>query len=806
MSPRFTFLCIILLAAPVSFSQEVDLTITEPAGVVRRRWPVTSGIPFAQGELRRHAHVALFNSAGVELPLQTEVLSRWPDRSIRWLLLDFQIDLAANQTKELALVYGSDGRRSDVPDPIRLNTRHDSPYFYTGPLRIQLSPNSFRLLDAVWLDRNGDGEFTEDERVTDGSAAGIVLVGPNGKRFRADLSHANMTMEQLGPMRACVRIDGDHRAEDDTTLFRYVVRMHIYRGQPFVKFEYTFINDDQQSLMSSINAVDLVCRIRASNDGKMVLNAEQTDSGLLYQVDDQFFEVNGQRSDGQAPGWAAVGSERGGMAIGVRQFWQNWPKSLEVAPGELRIGICPDFEAGSHYDGHELIAEAKHYYYLRDGVYTFKIGLARTHEMWANFFSGEPSVDDLSDFYQAVEQPLLAQFRPEYVCATGVVGEAPPADPKKYHGYDAWLDRAFAKHLHDQVRVRENGMLNFGDWWDETKFGGGWGNQEYDTSHIFFTQYLRTGDRGYFDRASQGAWHLMDVDTLHAANTHIRQQEHQWMAQPGQIWTHSVGHTGGYYDGASLEAAIWYQRGYLHDFGHVWIGGLCDWYTLTGNRRALDVLRLISNRVASECPTQYSDHIRDVGWPLNLMVTAYELTGDDKYLAAADRQWQMLKENLDPERGWIVMLAYGHCTMKSESERCRGQNSYMLALVLSALARYQQINDDPEVLQSLSVGLDQMIRECWDEEAGSFYPNSCVHQRDRPPAAYAPTTLLSSLAFAHEISRTGNKEHQRIFRKAFQTSVAGSLQLLDSGNVQSQAGYGSRAFHFTSYGLKALED
>ena len=52
--------------------------------------------------------------------------------------------------------------------------------------------------------------------------------------------------------------------------------------------------------------------------------------------------------------------------IGVRQFWQNWPKSLEVAPGELRIGICPDFEAGSHYDGHELIAEAKHYYYLRD--------------------------------------------------------------------------------------------------------------------------------------------------------------------------------------------------------------------------------------------------------------------------------------------------------------------------------------------------------------------------------------------------------------------------------------------------------
>ena len=152
------------------------------------------------------------------------------------------------------------------------------------------------------------------------------------------------------------------------------------------------------------------------------------------------------------------------------------------------------------------------------------------------------------------------------------------------------------------------------------------------------------------------------------------------------------------------------------------------------------------------------------------------------------------------------MLAYGHCTAKGESERCHGQNSYMLALMLSALARYQQITGDPEVLTGLSAGLDQMIRECWHEAAGSFYPTSCVHTRDKPPRAYAPTTLLSSLAFAHEIRLTGNQEHRRIYRKAFQNSVEGLRELLEAGDVQAQAGYASRAFHFTPYGLRALEE
>jgi len=175
------------------------------------------------------------------------------------------------------------------------------------------------------------------------------------------------------------------------------------------------------------------------------------------------------------------------------------------------------------------------------------------------------------------------------------------------------------------------------------------------------------------------------VDVLHAVNPHIRGLDHHGQPQPGHIWTHSVGHTGGYYEGAALEAPIWFQRGMLHDSGHVWIGGLCDHYLLTGNRRALDVARMVADRFASEHVDVYSNHIRDMGWPLNLLITAWETTGEDRYLAAARRQWQKHREHMDEERGWEVMLAYGHCGEKSTGGRCRGQVSYLLALTLSAL-------------------------------------------------------------------------------------------------------------------------
>ena len=790
---------------------EINVSVSEPTGIARAHWPITSGVPLARGELSDPGNVSLISPSGDSIPVQTEALSRWPDGSIRWLLLDFQADFKPGERANFRLRSGESQRSARTDGPVRVEAG-EQVQLETGPLRIRLSGGSFRLLDAVWLDRNNNGRFEDDERMTSAENAGIVLRTPDGRQFRADLSRATMRVEQSGPLRACVRISGSH-ASSDGQLFRYIVRLHAFAGQPFVKLCYTFLNDHPVDLMSNIDSLDLVFATGTGSetDSKLILDGRPSEAATLFQVDDRSYEVHGKPAGRHATGWAAIGSSRGGLAVGVRDFWQNWPKSLTVGD-ELRVGICPQFEAG-RYDGKPIREESQLYYYLRGGRYSFKVGVSRTHELWATFFDGPPDAQRLSDFYQAAEQPLLAQTSPQYVYKTRAAGRIAPAKKQSgYARYDFWLDQLFKQHLADVKQIREYGMLNYGDWynpkWDS------WGNLEYDTARCFFTQYLRTGDRRYFDRAEQAARHSLDVDVVHAVNDKLHEFPGSAKMRPGHVWLHQVGHTGGYYgrydgekyhDEAPLIMKGPYQVG-LYNWGHQWIGGVFDYYLLTGDRRALEVATMTADTIAADCPTHYSDHIRDLGWPLNLVIAAYEATGDKKYLDAAGRQWKLMQKHYDPENGFVVLMAYGHCNEASVAKRCRGQNAYMFGLTLSGLARYHRLTQDPEVLEGLTAGVEQMVRTCWSEKHKSFYLTSCTHFGDRPPPALSSATALSSEAFAYESEVTGNVNHRRILREALATMVPAGIESVAKGEQFGQTGYSSMMIHFTPHALWAIDD
>ena len=742
---------------------EVRLSVDEPTGVGRQGWPVTSGVPLARGALGDERSAALDGEDGREIPLQATALSRWPDGSIRWLLLDFSCDLKASQKKNFVLHYGPQTRRAAVPDPVTVSQENGEAVVTTGPLRMRLSPQAFRLLDGVWLDANGDGKFSDAERVTTSAGAGILLTTPDGQQFRADQADAQLSVEESGPLRASVRVDGRHQSSHGT-MFRYVVRLQFFRGRPFVRVDYTFINDSPDALMAQIKSIELAFAVAKGRGTETILDGRERTGGQLLQVDDTRYELNGKPAGRRGQGWAAVAGNGTGLAVGVREFWQNWPKGIDVTADRIRVGICPALP-GKLYDAKPLNEECKLYYYLRNGRYSFKVGVARTHELWATFFAGKPDFDRLSSFFRATEKPLLAQCRPEYVAACGAVGTLTPSGSKNAREYDALAEGFFEEHLAERDRVREYGLLNYGDWYDTA--WDAWGNLEYDTARIWFQQYLRTGDRRYFDRAEQAARHFIDVDVMHAVNPQVQAYPGSAGMRPGQIWAHSVGHTGGYYgsyqDGkyaglAPLKLTGAYQLG-LYNFGHVWVGGAFDYYLLTGERRARDVAVQVSDTMADLCPTRYTDHIRNIGWPMHLLLNAYEATADKKYLAAAGKEWEVLKKHLDPKAGWVVLLPYGYCPVLAEAGRCRGNNMYMLGFTLTALARYHRVTGDPEVLKALTIGLNQMVREGWSERDSAFYLTSCRHSRNSPPLSFNTPAFHSSEAFAYEAALTGNKEH-----------------------------------------------
>src|SRR5262249_49442344 len=210
---------------------------------------------------------------------------------------------------------------------------------------------------------------------------------------------AKLTIEDSGPLRASVRIEGVHGSARGT-MFRYVVRVHAFRGQGFLRFHYTFINDHQDTLMARAAGTDLAVPHAQKASRQIVLDGKVRAAGRLFQVDEGRYDLDGKRAGRHGPGWAAVGNDHLGLAVGVREWWQNWPKDIEASAGRLRIGICPRFPKVL-YDGRPLREECRLTYYLRDGVYSFKAGVARTHELWATFFAGKPAPGRLSDFFLA---------------------------------------------------------------------------------------------------------------------------------------------------------------------------------------------------------------------------------------------------------------------------------------------------------------------------------------------------------------------------------------------------------------------
>ncbi|NQT38791.1 MAG: hypothetical protein HQ581_14950, partial [Planctomycetes bacterium] len=278
--------------SPAAPAGEVPLTVEEPSGVARTQWPVTSGIPFARGALLDDRATALFDAAGNEIPVQTEPLARWPDGSVRWLLLDFQLDLAANEKKSVTLRYGSAVRRAAIEKPIRVTRQPDGKVtIEPGPVRLEYDPKRFFPQGEAWLTAGTNGRQA-DRRLTINCGADGVILQDGEKRSYFPAAHpAEVTIEQSGPVRACIRVEGWHNSPSaetgDSKMFRYVARIHAWRGQPWIRVFYTFINDRQDSLMTNVRKLELRFWVRGVGGlDDNLLGGQSVREGRLFQVDE----------------------------------------------------------------------------------------------------------------------------------------------------------------------------------------------------------------------------------------------------------------------------------------------------------------------------------------------------------------------------------------------------------------------------------------------------------------------------------------------------------------------------------------
>ena len=715
----------------------VALVVANAAPVERSSWPVTCGIPFPQGALTVPDYTRILNPAGEETALQTAVLAEWPDGSVKWLLVDFQADVAAGSSAEYRLEYGHAVVRSQdlARTPLQITENGSEVTVQSGPLKLLLDPHAPCFPARVWIDTNGDGRFSAAEEITDPQSPGdMELVSGDGTSYRTGGAPCTVEVEERGPLRSVIKVTGRHRAADGSALFRYVTRIHAYAGHDFVRILHTWENDRVAQNFTTVRSLMLRTPLRLPAAATTLLGAE----GEVYRSDGEptleQLDVDGytvaegsavRPSGGRAQGTVDLSDGRRGLTVAVREFWENYPKSLGVEGTSLVVGLCPPLPADG-YDCEEEL-EDKLYYYLQGGAYQFKQGVSRTHELIYRFHAGgAPSSGP------HLQEPLRARAPAAWYCASKAFGDVAVADPNKHPHYEHFAANSLTSYLETREQGKEYGMLNFGDWYHVQK----WGNIEYDTPHVFFLHYIRGGDSRFLEVGEQALRHYLDVDTCHHHHDH---------GFVDRVYAHCIGHVGDYYP-------YYYRKGGAQgvvevEVDHTWVQGLLDYHFLSGDRRALEVATRIGDKYDQLHTVNFDFcNCRRPGWHLILTMALFQATGDHFYLNAATLIIERVRER-HTDNGWPHQLLLGHCECLP---RCSGNADFMVAVLLSGLKRYHQATGDESVADLIVSAAEYLIREHWVAEHNAFRYTCC------PKSSISATRnslILEGPAYAYRLSR-----------------------------------------------------
>ena len=186
-----------------------------------------------EGTLKIHIELAVYSSDGKPALSQFRSALNWPDGSARWLAVVFE---ATAGPGEYVL------RKGETPQaPDLVNEKAGRIVVSTGALTLGISSSGTGWMEMLTAPApNG----TTPAVVKGPSSGDLVLTRHDGKEFRASLdgSTRSVVVEERGPVRACVRIEGQCRAQDGEGLFRYLVRCTAFRERSEVHLGVTWIN------------------------------------------------------------------------------------------------------------------------------------------------------------------------------------------------------------------------------------------------------------------------------------------------------------------------------------------------------------------------------------------------------------------------------------------------------------------------------------------------------------------------------------------------------------------------------------
>jgi hypothetical protein len=606
-----------------------------PAGL-----PVSVGVPFQQGVLKESATLTARAPGGELRPAAGRALVRWPDGSIRWLLVSF-------------------GAREAGPHELRWTG--EAPVAAPG-VTVKKGRGTWTIeSDRLKLKVCETGPGVLGELVCDGrsylAAPEDLCLSVDDASTRHETKRSVRVLEAT-PLRVRLRVEGAHFRSNGVRCLNYRLDVEVWAGWPAVRLDYHYFNLEPGQPFQRIRRIALetawnlgpetrrhfvqknhglfyVSR-HVFNPAPVAIAADFTrqpahveDPAMLLDDVDYPFYLHAPLVN--SSDWLGAGDEKNAVYLRMEDFVTAKPNRLTSAGNALHAEVWPstaeplDLPQGRSRKQTLTLA-----FVPQEGIGAGSAKLSNAPIqapkgvagiLQAAVHEGRASVSPAwiahcGEFRQnnvlpagrhaRFEANLFSLVRLNMPVTKFDVGDTDSPYNSSYAGISATLVPKLAG-APDIPRIfpRSEPTQTYLDCHEPV-----WTNNEYDVIHTFCAELMRTGRVELWPTLRLAARHNIEVDFLHYS-------DHQWLHRATPA--HSVRHTT---TGAYPS--------------HFWTQGLLEYYCMTGDPDALEVAlalgdKTLENFADPDIRALQWGFNREIGWSILALACLEDITHEPRF-------------------------------------------------------------------------------------------------------------------------------------------------------------------------------
>ena len=576
---------------------DVPLLVEEPAGVSRSNAPVSSGICFPRGALKKAQEFSLWDGER-ELPLQVTPLVVDQGGFLRWALLDFQMDLKAGEQRRLLL--RSQPPKARLRAALNIKETDDAIVISTGPLELTVGKSeAFGLFKQALC----HGRVVANQGLLN------YIDAQDGLEFVAGRP-ARIVWEYLGPLRATLRVEGDYECAGKRGL-SYITRITLWAGRTDVRVQHILANSDRQQVhYANIQKASLVLAHAFGTAAEALTGLPSIAAGLSNQTvvwlhqgkENRYYRepvadaaragvgANTKWTGADSGGWimlrqhtvaqaGALTEKSLNLFVCDRDFAGDPPRRLQADSRQITL----EYISSKFSTGRGVPFRSEHFW-LYDLSH-------KTAEIWIDFGAQA----DGAELAQAARARLLAMAPGEWYSTCDVFGVGPfgtLADEQRVYQKWGWQ---FTQRQIPQSKPAPGAFVR----WEDNHY-----ESEADSAEALLLMAVRTGQRGYFDQGE--AW------ARYHANMHAWRSD-GWVYDDGAIWFPQGGPLGTkparkpatfkyqHWDkGTGDDRELWHLVQAKSCYCHFYGAGLVDAFLLSGERDFLEAAIDLAEQKNSE--------------------------------------------------------------------------------------------------------------------------------------------------------------------------------------------------------------